>query len=60
VSVTNDFSFLQMMHTGASTYFDFVLLDAFTADRNNLFDGLDAWVVSKLRKSSIITLCKYY
>ena len=42
-----------MMQTGANTYFDFLLLDAFTADRNNLFDGSDAWVISKLKKSSI-------
>jgi hypothetical protein len=41
-----------MMQTGANTaYFDFVLLDAFTADRNNFFDGSDAWVISKLQKA---------
>jgi hypothetical protein len=51
--------FLQMMQTRANTYFNFVLLDAFTADRNNFFDGSDAWVVSKLKKSSIRTLYKY-
>ena len=48
-----------MMHTGASTYFDFVLLGALTADRNNLFEGSDPWVISKLKKNAIRTLYKY-
>ena len=40
-----------MMQTGANTYFGFCFVDAFTADRNNLFYGSDAWVISKLKKA---------